>query len=224
MFQLEEGEILAEPMPSRDKRTGFLLYEATEGGAGVLTRLVSERDSMADVAFEALRIMHFDVEDRATLPASIERLHDVEGTACVAACYRCLMSYFNQPDHPDLDRRSEEARRTLLRLAGATTRTLSVESAAPRLTVIHEGDGAVERWLTRARMEGVPVPDDAVWQCGALALPLVWRSHYVVATLQQLPPDVAADLADKGFDVVSFEDENAWPDAFRRLSAAVGRI
>ena len=42
VFQLEEGEILAEPMPTRDARTGFLLYEATEGGAGCLTRLVAE--------------------------------------------------------------------------------------------------------------------------------------------------------------------------------------
>ena len=41
VFQLEEGEVLAEPMPTRDVRNGFLLYEATEGGAGVLTRLVS---------------------------------------------------------------------------------------------------------------------------------------------------------------------------------------
>ena len=41
VFQLEEGEILAEPMPTRDVRKGFLLYEATEGGAGLLTRLVS---------------------------------------------------------------------------------------------------------------------------------------------------------------------------------------
>ena len=31
-FQLEEGEILGEPMPTRDARTGVLLYEATEGG------------------------------------------------------------------------------------------------------------------------------------------------------------------------------------------------
>src|SRR5262249_19316928 len=39
VFQLEEGEILAESMPTRDVRKGFLFYEATEGGAGVLTRL-----------------------------------------------------------------------------------------------------------------------------------------------------------------------------------------
>ena len=32
VFQLEQGEMLAEPMPTRDVRKGFLLYEATEGG------------------------------------------------------------------------------------------------------------------------------------------------------------------------------------------------
>ena len=69
VFQLEEGEILAEPMPNRDARSGFLLYEATEGGAGVLTRLVGEPDRLAEVACKALAIMHFDVEaSRASRP------------------------------------------------------------------------------------------------------------------------------------------------------------
>ena len=34
--ELEEGELLGEPMPRRDTRNAILLYEATEGGAGVL--------------------------------------------------------------------------------------------------------------------------------------------------------------------------------------------
>ncbi len=63
VFQLEEGEILAEPMPARDARTGFLFYEATEGGAGVLTRLVGEPERLAEVAREALDIMHFDISN-----------------------------------------------------------------------------------------------------------------------------------------------------------------
>ena len=61
VFQLEEGEMLAEPMPTRDVRNGFLLYEATEGGAGVLTRLVSQENSLATVARTALQIMHLAV-------------------------------------------------------------------------------------------------------------------------------------------------------------------
>ena len=42
VFQLEEGEISTEPVPSRDRRRAILLYEATEGGAGVLGRLASD--------------------------------------------------------------------------------------------------------------------------------------------------------------------------------------
>ena len=86
VFQLEEGEILAEPMPQRDARTGFLFYEATEGGAGVLTRLVSEAERLAEVAHEALDIMHFDLS--SGLPEVAARFTDKPGTACVAACYR----------------------------------------------------------------------------------------------------------------------------------------
>src|SRR5690606_22164837 len=89
-FQLEEGEILAEPMPSRDARTGFLFYEATEGGAGVLTQLVADPNQLAQVAREALRVMHFELAD--PLPDAPDALAEREGTSCVAACYRCLMS------------------------------------------------------------------------------------------------------------------------------------
>ena len=119
VFQLEEGEMLAEPMPTREVRNGFLLYEATEGGAGVLTRLVSQEKSLATVALKALEIMHFAVAEEE-LPVATSGLQD-QGTACVAACYRCLMSYYNQPDHENLDRRDDDARALLLRLARART-------------------------------------------------------------------------------------------------------
>ena len=121
VFQLEEGEMLAEPMPTRDVRNGFLLYEATEGGAGVLTRLVSQETSLATVARSALQIMHLAVGDDGPPPDSPSDLSDQPETACVAACYRCLMSYYNQPDHESLDRRDEDARAMLLRLARART-------------------------------------------------------------------------------------------------------
>jgi hypothetical protein len=223
VFQLEEGEILAEPMPSRDERTGFLLYEATEGGAGVLTRLVSEPVRIADVALEALRIMHFDLLDRTTLPESVGGLTDVEGTACVAACYRCLMSYFNQPDHAELDRRNDEAKATLLRLATSRMTVAATAPPPPRQeTAPSTVDGTLDQWLADARAAGVPAPDHTAWRIGESQFPLVWRNHYVVATLAELPRGVAADLADKGFDVVTFAEQTTWPEAFNRLMKALG--
>lgn len=65
VFQLEEGEILTEPTPSRERRRAILAFEATEGGAGVLGRLVAEGDGMARVARAALDLMHLENRDRA---------------------------------------------------------------------------------------------------------------------------------------------------------------
>ena len=42
VFQLEEGEVLGEALPERSDRRSILIYEAAEGGAGVLSQLVVE--------------------------------------------------------------------------------------------------------------------------------------------------------------------------------------
>jgi ATP-dependent helicase YprA (DUF1998 family) len=97
-FQLEDRELAAEPLPSRAKRDRLLIYEAAEGGAGVLRRLLDMPDAVRRVAERALELCHFDVHG-----------HDLGRPApdrdlCEAACYDCLLSYFNQPDHELVDR------------------------------------------------------------------------------------------------------------------------
>jgi hypothetical protein len=83
-------------------------------------------------------------------------------------------------------------------------------------------DGTLDQWMADARVAGVPAPDQAAWRLGESQLPLVWRNHYVVATLTALPSDVAADLADTGFDVVTFAEQSTWPESFSRLTKALG--
>jgi ribosomal protein L37E len=222
-FQLEEGEVLAEPMPLRDSRSGFLFYEATEGGAGVLTRVVSESATLARVARKALEIMHFKADGVAGTSRDPHGLTDAEGTLCVAACYRCLMSYFNQPDHELLDRRDGPAREMLLRLARAAT---SVE----RGPSVHPGPvpsgvaPEVARWLELADKQGLPRPDAEALAVGEVRLPLVWRAHYVAVVRSGAEASARGPLEDCGFDVVAFEGpESAWGDAFARLATALGR-
>ncbi|MGI6208986.1 MAG: DEAD/DEAH box helicase, partial [Anaerolineae bacterium] len=98
LYQLEDNELAAEPLPSADDRRLILIYESAEGGAGVLRRLIDDQGALGEVAREALRLCHFDVENGDDLGGAVRE-------PCEAACYDCLMSYTNQPDHRLLDRR-----------------------------------------------------------------------------------------------------------------------
>lgn len=99
VFQLEDGELSAEALPDPSNRQLILFYESAEGGAGALRRMVSDSGAFKTVTEKALEICHFDPVTGADLgkaPNAKER--------CEAACYDCLMSYYNQRDHADLDR------------------------------------------------------------------------------------------------------------------------
>jgi len=98
-YQLEDSELACEPLPDNEEPSQILFYEAAEGGAGVLVRLAEETTALADVAREALRICHFDLETGADLRRAEGASED-----CEAACYDCLLSYGNQRYHGDLDR------------------------------------------------------------------------------------------------------------------------
>jgi Lhr-like helicase len=227
-FQLEEGEIMAEPVPTRDERRGVLFYEGTEGGAGVLTRLVSEPDRLAAVARAALRIMHFTVPSGSDLPVDPERLAETPGAECVAACYRCLMSYYNQPDHEVIDRRDQLARRILLRMARART----VLHARDKHHVADVGgsenalaDSAVARWREQLRRLGMPAPDLEPLAIAGTFVDCIWREHYAAAVVGAANDGIVQQLLDRGFEVITFTDAEAdWPSAFSKLASALGRI
>jgi hypothetical protein len=222
VFQLEEGEVLAEPMPSRDARSGFLLYEATEGGAGVLTRIVAEASSLARVARQALRVMHYDVPEDGPLPEHADSLVDVPDTRCVAGCYRCLLSYYNQPDHEVIHRQDQSAKEILLRLAASSTRLLRGRPAsrppAPPDTATPAGG-----FLHEIRARSLPDPDPEPLVIGRATVPHCWRAHYVAAVLADTPTAARDALADRGFEIIDFADEPTWPDSFTRLARALGR-
>lgn len=222
VFQLEEGEILVEPMPQRDARTGFLFYEATEGGAGVLTRLVAEPERLAEVAREALSIMHFDLANG--LPGTVATLSDTPNP-CVAACYRCVMSYFNQPDHEQLDRRNKDAQRLLLRLARAriTLASPSVSRHPSQRPPLSGGDGPADAWLAFVSGRELPSPDKAPLVLDGQTIPLVWRDHYVAALFDE-STSVMSTLKDKGFEVVILgESEGVWAEPTSALAKLLGR-
>jgi len=193
VYQLEEGEILVEPTPSRKERRALLFYEAAEGGAGALSRLAEEKSAFRTVARKALEIMHYD-------PASLEDAA-VNGTAalvnivdarCVAGCYRCLLSYFNQPDHELIDRRQELALRFLLRLAFADTQDRQNE---------------IELHMD---LEGCPPPDPQPIEIDGYRVELIWRAARMAAAEQETaPPKLGEKLATKGVELVLLPSEKS---------------
>ena len=127
-FQLEEAELAAEPLPDCDNRTTILFYEAAEGGAGVLTRLANNPEAMRQIARKALEVCHYGFPPGGRISSSDLEQRDPE---CEAGCYRCLLSYYNQPDHPRIDRRNKAMLELLCRLTRAERKDLAAPSGGP---------------------------------------------------------------------------------------------
>lgn len=196
VFQLEEGEILGEPLPARDNRRAILAYEATEGGAGVLSRLVEDSRALGRVARQALDLMHFDNVDAAITEGDATLLQDRQGEACVRGCYRCLLSYFNQPDHELIDRTSKEARQLLIDLARGQ---VAILTGSTRTT---DPDG----WVTAFRELGLPAPDAVPISFSGIEASFAWRGHCVAACTVGVTHEAASLAESKGWTLVRLPD------------------
>ncbi len=97
-FQLEPSEIAIDPLPLRTRRNHLLIYEASEGGAGVLRQLLESPDALRRIARAAFELCHFD-------PVTREDRGLAHRDGCEAACYDCLLDYGNQFDHELIDRK-----------------------------------------------------------------------------------------------------------------------
>jgi hypothetical protein len=210
VYQLEESELLAEPLPDRKNRSGVLFYEATEGGAGVLTRLVHDEEAVARVAYAALKVLHFDLPAYGEPLPTIDDLKDVSGTKCVAGCYRCVLSYYNQPDHLVIDRRDKAARALLLRLAGVKTQLLAATDIGPPPSAQGPSSDSSESPTTasaktamgfNAAKLGLPEPSETGATLAEVATIALWRSKRIALVLEGTSPN---PLIDRGLEVVQW--------------------
>lgn len=226
-YQLEESELLAEPLPDRKSRNGVLFYEATEGGAGVLTRLVHDEQALARVSYAALKMLHFELPALgAPLPA-LDDLHDVPGTQCVAGCYRCVLSYYNQPDHLVIDRRDRAARAFLLRLAAVQTQLMpSLDGRAPPESIdprkqTDAPPAAAATASTSGTTEfhaasfGLPLPSDVGMSVAGVPAIALWRPQRVALVAEGVD---ASLLLDRALEVVS------WPTNPSEQASAISRL
>jgi Lhr-like helicase len=209
VFQLEEGEVLGEPLPARDNRRAVLAYEATEGGAGVLSRLIEDPQALGKVAREALILMHFRNVDETIAAGDAKLLVAHEGEACVRGCYRCLLSYFNQPDHEQINRTSDEAKQMLVDLARGRV-------------VLARGTGQSTEdaeWESAFKEAGLPAPDGAAVSFSGQVMSFSWRSHFVAACVTPLAEATREAAEAKGWTLFELTEAAAAgvPDAMRSM-------
>jgi very-short-patch-repair endonuclease len=240
-FQLEESELMAEPLPNMQERNALLFYEAAEGGAGVLTRLATEPSAWRQVAETALELMHWQRPDANTpwheLPQS--QWQDTNAS-CEAGCYRCILSYFNQPDHENIDRRDREALQWLAQLTEMTLETGSggnrpADQAAQLKRA--SGSSLEQAWLDALQHYSLRQPDaaqpylkefnvrpDFAYR-DSRALIFVDGPHHDHEDRRMIDQQQTRDLEDAGFLVLRFPKEtNSWPALFARHPDVFGTM
>lgn len=218
VYQLEDSELAAEPLPSPDDRRTILFYEATEGGAGVLRRLADDPEAFGLVARQALALCHFDPESGEDLRRGPRARED-----CEAACYDCLMSYANQMDHRMLDRQLLPD--LLLQYAGAQVR--SGPAMTPRAEHLERlmnlaGSELERQWLRYLDERNYRLPSEAqllIPECGTRP-DFFYQDHLVAVYIDgphhAYPERAARDreqtdaLMDLGYTVVRFGLAEDW--------------
>ena len=230
-FQIEESELVAEPLPKLDERRALLFYEAAEGGAGVLTRLANDPASLAMVARNALRLIHHKAPADGIwrlqdLPA-LEETDALGNSLCEAGCYQCLLSYFNQPDHEHINRRNPEVLKLLVAMANAQvqTRTGAAASATPSTGDPNLNDDApLARWLAALQRAGMTVPDalNVSVNQGAATAAAQYKAARALVFLTPVDATTASTLKDKGWQVLDFSEPEHWHARFAEHPAVFG--
>ncbi len=221
-FQIEESELVAEPIPNTTSPNGLLFYEAAEGGAGVLARL-SENGQLAEVAGNALQLMHYNVPNgpwqEADLP-DLEQMKEGE-KICEAGCYQCLLSYYNQPDHEKINRRDPDVLSLLVGFANAQIIAVEPELKAEE----PKGDEKLSEWLSDIDRLDLKQPDalNVSLNNGEGTADAHYKAQRTLVFLTPPTEIIRSYVEDRGFRAVVFpEDLSLWPDVFAKHADVFG--
>ena len=225
-FQIEDSEMVVEPLPNREERLSLLLYEAAEGGAGVLSRIARFPDQLSLVARAALRTMHYAIPEHESFGfddlAKYEEHSDQGDRICEAGCYQCLLSYYNQPDHEDIKRRDPAVLDLLVKLAnGQVNHNETTASPAG------SSNNRLNDWLVKLRTLGLKLPDqtEVPLQQNGWTADAQYRAARTLVFLSPVPDEVRTYAQDRGYQVIEFAQEPAtWEESFSRHTNVFGHI
>ena len=226
-FQIEESELVVEPLPKSDERRALLFYEAAEGGAGVLTRLANNPADLALVADKALQLIHYRAPQSGIwtlddLP-SLERSDELGNHQCEAGCYQCLLSYFNQPDHEHINRRNTDALKLLVTLANAQVQPATSGPAAVDSTT--PANEPLDAWLAALRQTGAAQPDafNVPVNNGAAIAAAQYKTSRALVFLSVVDEQTIGVLQDKGWQVLDFSERSRWLQQFAAHADVFGQ-
>ena len=217
-FQIEESELVAEPLPNIDNRRAVLFYEAAEGGAGVLTRLASEGSQLAEAAKTALTLMHYRSPETVWTMDDLPNLEILRGDGtriCEAGCYQCLLSYYNQPDHDKINRLDPDVLKLFVALANASVHPVNTDKGTAALSA----DDLLASWISEVQRLELRMPD-------ATRVPLKdgkdradaqYKDARALVFLRNPSSETAAYANDRGWRVIVFpEDRDQWREVFNQ--------
>jgi very-short-patch-repair endonuclease len=233
-FQIESSELASEVLPDRNRYRAILFYEAAEGGAGVLTRLLSDAQAMQRVAQAALSLCHFQSKSGYWQGAGdLENLDE----DCEAGCYRCLLSYANQTDHSTIDRKQEGMLNLLCRLSRGTLE-IQAERQEGSLydELVGQARSSLEReWLEYLKAHEYNLPDKAQQAIEGhyvqpdfiysshFALVFIDGPHHETETQRASDRQKTQELEDAGFLVIRFPKESGtWESIIRQYQSIFG--
>lgn len=229
VFQLEEGELAAEALPTEAAPNRLLFYESAEGGAGVLRQLVAEPGQWwPRVARAALDLCHYR-EDGSQQPWGDDQ------EECVKACYDCLMTYSNQRDHELLNRQLVRELLTQL-VAPEVTASPSQRTRAEHLAHLYaQADSSLERsfldFLERYRLR-LPSRAQSLLADYGTRPDFEYEELHVLIYVDGPPHDYADrqrrdhhltdQLCDAGYQVLRFSHHDDWATLINQYEGVFG--
>ena len=214
VFQIEESELAIESLPDSINRHSIMFYEASEGGAGVLSRLVEDPDSFRAVCKAALKVMHYAFSEDAS-HLRYDDLSDTK-TDCLNGCYHCLLSYRNQMEHDLIDRHDAAALDLIIAMAnGSFAESEQIGGSDNDLEQLQHiltinGIGMADLQSHRLMNDGTDIP--------------YFSKHNKAAFFIDDPPEyVISALKRKGIRVVCIGPKEMWRDSVAEIADEWGK-